>query len=491
MGRDSATPNSPNEEKTIMPRSKTHLLTPFIVFTALTPCLWPQTSVPQVYSYIQDPATSLMGPSVVKVARDGPKEAIDQILPVGPGRAKEFHNHILYDLQAHKIYIKLVSDPSVPCSVMAYTSPAVPDEFDVITASADSMKDFLAHAKLLRRETVNGIPAKVMELTADQMKVTAWIADPGGFPIKEVMVPPGGAATTMLEVKQLSFARPPASAFAPPTGCKVVSGEATATGAHAEFSLGAPASKPAVNVTAVKLDSVPNYTGPCPAHIKFTGTITADGPGKVFYQFGAGKMEPGDTITFTAAGAKTVSHLITFNQPDPGYGNQIGVYPILEAVGEDASGNHDASMQGSNNAGFTINCTGAAAAAPASAPAPQTVPPAPAPAGNARVTSVAIQVTPQHYTGTCPVAVKLVGTLKADGPGPAYYQFQAGAVGANSSGAVDVGTDGTAKVTSEGQVRRTPQVQSVRFLAGMEPRGHQENAKWMDAPLDIHCTNAP
>jgi hypothetical protein len=56
---------------------------------------------------------------------------------------------------------------------------------------------------------------------------------------------------------------------------------------------------------------------------------------------------------------------------------------------------------------------------------------------------------------------------------------------------VDVGTDGTAKVTSEGQVRRTPQVQSVRFLAGMEPRGHQENAKWMDAPLDIHCTNAP
>ena len=478
-----------------MPRSKTHLLTPFIALTALTPCLWPQTRVPTVYSYIQDPATGIMGSSVVKVARDGPKEAIDQILPVGPGRAKEFHNHILYDLQAHKIYTKLVSDPSVPCSVMTYTSPAVPDEFDVITASADSMKDFLAHAQLLRRETVNGIPAKVMELTADQMKVTAWIADPGGFPVKEVIVPPGGAATTMLEVKQLSFARPPASAFAPPTGCKEVSGEATATGAHAEFSTGAPASKPTVNVAAVKLDSVSNYTGPCPAHIKFTGTITTDGPGKVFYQFGAGKMEPGDTVTFTAAGTKTVSHVVTFNKPDPGFGDQIGVYPILEAVGEDASGNHDASMQGSNNSGFTITCTGTAAAAPARPPyspsTPQAVPPAPAPAGNARVTSVAIQVTPQHYTGACPVAVKLVGTLKTDGPGPAYFQFQAGAVGANNSGAVNVGADGTATVTNEGQVRRTPQVQSVRFLAGMEPRGHQENAKWMDAELDIHCTNAP
>jgi hypothetical protein len=202
-------------------------------------------------------------------------------------------------------------------------------------------------------------------------------------------------------------------------------------------------------------------------------------------------MEPGDTVTFTAAGTKTVSHVVTFNKPEPGFGDQIGVYPILEAVGEDASGNHDASMQGSNNAGFTITCTGNASTAPMRVPTPQIVPLTPAPAGNARVTSVAIQVTPQHYTGACPVAVKLIGTLNADGPGPAYYQFQAGAIGANSSGAVDVGTDGTAKVTSEGQVRRTPQVQSVRFLAGMEPRGHQENAKWMDASLDIHCTNAP
>ncbi len=485
--------NSTDEEGTIMRRSQVHVFALLIVLGTFTSYLWPQTPAPQVYSYTQDPASSIMGPSIVKVARDGPKEAIDQILPVGPGRAKEFHNHILYDFQAHKIYTKLISDPSVPCSVMDYTSPAVPAEFNPITSSADSMKDFLAHATLLRRETVNGIPSKVMELTADQMKVTAWIADPGGFPVKEVMVPPGGAATTMLEIKQLSFARPPASALAPPAGCKTVSGEATATGVHAEFSTGESASKPTTNVTALKLDSVPNYTGPCPVNIRLTGNITVDGPGKVFYQFGVGKMEPGDTVTFTAAGAKSVSHVVTFKKPDPGYGDQIGVGAILEAIGEDASGNHGASMQGSNNASFTINCTGNAAAAPARPPylpsAPQAAPPAPV--LNARVTSVAIQVTPQHYTGVCPVAVKLVGTLQADGPGPAYFQFQAGAVGANREGAIDVGADGTATVTSEGQVRRTPQVESVRFLAGMEPRGHQENAKWSDAQLDIHCTNAP
>ncbi|MGA2908429.1 MAG: hypothetical protein ABSE36_12055 [Terracidiphilus sp.] len=478
-----------------MHRSRIHLLMPLIVLPALTPRLWPQTAAPQIYSYIQDPAPSLMGPSFVKVARDGPKEAIDQILPVGPGRAKEFHNHILYDFQAHKIYTKLVSDPSVPCSIMTYTSPAVPDEFDVITASADSMKDFLAHAKLLRRETVNGIPSKVMELNADQMKVTAWIADPGGFPVKEVMTGEDGKATTMLEVKKLSFARPPASAFETPKGCTAIQGEATATGARAEFGTGETTPKPSVSVTAVTLESVPDYTGPCPVKIRLTGNITVDGPGKVFYQFGAGKMEPGDTVTFTTAGSKTVSHVITFNHPEPGYGNEIGVGAILEAIGEDTSGNHDASMKGSNNASFSINCTGNAAAAPArppySPPTPQAAQPAPAHAGNAGVTSVAIQVTPQRYTGVCPVTVKLIGTFTASGPGPAYFQFQAGAVAASSSGAVNVGADDTATVTSEGQVRRTPQVQSVRFLAGMEPRGHQENAKFTDVQLDIHCTNAP
>jgi len=49
---------------------------------------------------------------------------------------------------------------------------------------------------------------------------------------------------------------------------------------------------------------------------------------------------------------------------------------------------------------------------------------------------------------------------------------------------------GSKTVTSEGHIQSTPQVRRVRFLAGMEPRGHQENAKWIDAPLDIRCGGA-
>jgi hypothetical protein len=112
-------------------------------------------------------------------------------------------------------------------------------------------------------------------------------------------------------------------------------------------------------------------------------------------------------------------------------------------------------------------------------------------AANARVTAVHLKVVPAEYSGVCPVKVQLEGTLTADGPGKAYFQFQAGAVGANREGTVEVSAAGTATVSSEGEVRRTPRVPSVRFLAGMEPRGHQENAKWTDVHLNISCTNAP
>jgi hypothetical protein len=107
----------------------------------------------------------------------------------------------------------------------------------------------------------------------------------------------------------------------------------------------------------VTLQPNTNYSGPCPAHIKLVGTITVDGPGTVFYQFGAGKQEPGETVTFSAAGTKTVTHVITFPAPEPKYGNQIGVYPGLTAIGVDGNGNHGIPTTGANNSGFNITCT--------------------------------------------------------------------------------------------------------------------------------------
>ncbi len=110
-----------------------------------------------------------------------------------------------------------------------------------------------------------------------------------------------------------------------------------------------------------------------------------------------------------------------------------------------------------------------------------------APSRLAKVTAVHLRVVPDSYAGPCPSPVQLVAEITTDGPGEAYYQFQAGAVGANREGKVSFSEAGTKTVTSEGQIRRTPLVPTVRFLAGLEPRGHQENAKWVDVNLNLVC----
>jgi len=272
---------------------------------------------------------------------------------------------------------------------------------------------------------------------------------------------------------------------APPAGCTAIQGEASATGAHAEFGTGTSGAKPMTNVTAVALQSIAPYKGSCPARVTLAGTITADGPGKVYYEFGAGNFDPGEIIVFDAAGTRTVTHVMTFQ---PEFGGAMGGSAILRAIGTDAAGNHGMPTQWSNNADFDIRCTGNAAKTEPSAAPAATGGAATSNAAPARVTAVHLEVIPTEYSGPCPVQVRLVGTVTTDGPGKAYYQFQAGAVGASREGALEIAAPGTETVNSEGAVRFTPRVPNVRFLAGMEPRGHQEGAKWADVHLNIACT---
>ena len=66
----------------------------------------------------------LAGPQVVKIFRDGSKEVIEQMMPPIPGqRDKEYHGHLLYDFQAHRLYTQVLSDPGTPCGVQEYNDP--------------------------------------------------------------------------------------------------------------------------------------------------------------------------------------------------------------------------------------------------------------------------------------------------------------------------------------------------------------------------------
>jgi len=315
-----------------------------------------QTGVPQTYSYSEDPALSIIAPTLVTLRRDGAKEMVDQVIPPSPGRDKEYHGHILYDFAAHKIWTQVLSDPGMPCSVMTYTSATAPPEFDVISGAADLMQEFTDGGKVqftpAGAEVLNGVPTKIVEAATAQGKGRIWLSVQGNYPLKVAGPGPDGKEQTIIEVKQLSFARPPASAFTPPTGCQALDGEATTNSVH----VGTPAAaKSPWKVTAAQLQPIGNYNGRCPAQVKMTGTITTDGPGTVWYQFGAGTLGPEQTAKFAAAGTQTVSHVFTF-AVDPKYGNDLGGSASFRAVMEDTAGGHTDFGTSSNNADFAVHC---------------------------------------------------------------------------------------------------------------------------------------
>jgi hypothetical protein len=303
-----------------------------------------QGPAPTAYTISEDPGFSIMGKMTVKLSRDGNKEVVDQIMPVGPGHDKEYHGHMVYDFAAHTLYTAVLSDPGAPCGAQTYNDPTAPPEFDPIAGSDALMKELIEpgdKSKELGPDTLNGMATRVTSITSDKASAKVWFTQKGGYPVKIALYDKGGAETEILEVKTLTYARPPASAFALPASCKGV-------------EVPPPPPVASTNVTALTLAPIGNYTGACPAHVKMTGTITVDKPGTVFYQFGAGSMNPGKLIVFSAAGTQTVTDVFTFQ---PKYGNQMGGSAILEAIGADAKGNHNMLTQGSNNADFNITCT--------------------------------------------------------------------------------------------------------------------------------------
>ncbi len=302
-----------------------------------------QGPAPTAYSIVEDPGFVIMGPSVVKVYRDGSKEVVDQVMPVAPGRDKEYHGHLVYDFQSHTLYTEVLSEPNSVCGAQTFNDPTIPPEFDPIAGSAALQKEMASpddKYTTIGPESLNGIPTILKSVTSAQANGKIWFTRDGGYPVKILIVGKDGKETTMFAVKKLVFAKPPASVFALSASCQ-------------KAEVPAPPPVPSTNVTAVTLNKIGNVTGACPAHVRLTGTITVDGPGTVFYQFGAGSMEPGATVVFTAAGTKTVAHVITF---EPKYGNNMGGGAILEAIGADAKGNHTQATM-SSNADFNINCT--------------------------------------------------------------------------------------------------------------------------------------
>jgi len=171
------------------------------------PGLWAQFAPPPTqYSVTQ--INGMFGkPVTVKIYRDGDRVVMDH---------PDNHIRALYNLKTHSNLGWDSKDSSSGCSNGRFEG----DWGDPFTVA--DIDDVIQSAKIVpTNDTVNGAPTKVYEVVEPQSKarIKIWREPKYGLVMKAEMTPPGGAATTIIETKEFSFAKPPASLFVLPALC--------------------------------------------------------------------------------------------------------------------------------------------------------------------------------------------------------------------------------------------------------------------------------
>lgn len=168
------------------------------------------TQGPQAYSLTE--TNAMFGPPItVEIHRDGAMALLES----STGDQK-VHTRTLYDLRAGKSYTLDLVNTSTPCGAGSFSG----DWGDPFAMSAELLRDMAKkNSKTVGTETVAGVSTKVMEVTDPKVTAKVWLDEKDSLVIKLAMAPPGGAAQIMIEVKQFSLAKPPASLFVLPPTC--------------------------------------------------------------------------------------------------------------------------------------------------------------------------------------------------------------------------------------------------------------------------------
>jgi hypothetical protein len=358
-----------------------------------------QAPAPQAYTLstviTQGDVTVLM-----TVYRDGSKERIEM---AAQGASRKMIT--LLDFEAHKVHW-LFPGVDPPCSSGRYLSARGPVGQDLVTGSAETLAGMPkgSQRKVVRQEAVNGMPARVEEISypantpwaADEARPSrVWLSEPEGIILKIEGARRGAKPSTMLEVKQFTRENPQAALLATPSGCVVTDSQMDDSGAisaHAEGATVSVEAKGEVNladktttstvvvteskapapaaaagqggavtpgaVSAVTLQ-VSELPGPAPCGRKLAarGTVTVDGPVRVWYRFYADvdglqfSSGPEGNVGFGSAGSVTLTKNVTFPAARTGALK-------FEAAVRTPDGRHDA-VKVSNEIPFSIPCVAA------------------------------------------------------------------------------------------------------------------------------------
>lgn len=163
-------------------------------------------------------------PMTVEIHRDGPMALLESSTS-----DQKVHTRTLYDLRAGKSYTLDLVHTSAPCGAGSFSG----DWGDPFAMSAELLRDLpKKNPKALGTETVAGVTTKVMEVPDPKMTAKVWLDEKDSLIMKLAMTPQGGAPQTVIDVKQFSLAKPPASLFALPPTCSKAGSPSAPTAAE-------------------------------------------------------------------------------------------------------------------------------------------------------------------------------------------------------------------------------------------------------------------
>ena len=167
------------------------------------------TKAPQVYSITE--VTAMFGPSMtLKVDRDRDRAVVEETVAARSSGSTGIHTRSYYNLKNHRSFSVDLDFGAANCSTGTFDD----NWFDPFETSAALMGDF-ANARQVGTETVNGFATKVLESgAAGPGYKKVWLDTASGLIVKAQ-----AGTETIIEVKQVSLAKPPASLFAAPAAC--------------------------------------------------------------------------------------------------------------------------------------------------------------------------------------------------------------------------------------------------------------------------------
>ncbi len=172
-----------------------------------------QAAPPTAYSITE----SLAGApgATLTVQRSGSKVLTEMDQPV-QGDTPASRTLTLYDLQAHTTVSWDPSAASPACSSGTFTG----DWGDPFAMAAEITSGVAkGELKLAGTEKAGGVSTDVYTGGNGQATTKAWLDNAHGLVMRAVISAPGSAPMTLVDIRKVSFAAPPAALFMPPPAC--------------------------------------------------------------------------------------------------------------------------------------------------------------------------------------------------------------------------------------------------------------------------------